>query len=125
MIEGSSFSPFLPWVVHRPAALAKAARLSHGPTRTPGETINRINQDARPRATAATTKPVKGADRLWKPTGSFATALKTNQAMNGNGQQGIHAPRWIGLPGTVDPPAHQPRKRGGHAAGRAQTVPSP
>ena len=62
MIEGSSFSPLLPWVVHRPAALARAGRFSSGPTRTPGETINRINQDARPKATAANSRPVRGAD---------------------------------------------------------------
>ena len=103
--RGVILSPLLPWVVHRPAALATAARFSSGSTRTPGETINRINQDARPRATAATSKPVKGALGLWKPTGSFATALQTNQAIKRNGQQGVHTPRGIGLPGTIDPPA--------------------
>ncbi len=63
LIEGSSFSPFLPWVVHIPIAPARAARLSRGSTRTLGETINRINQDAMPRVTAANTKPANGAEK--------------------------------------------------------------
>jgi hypothetical protein len=66
-----------------PVAPATASRLGPGLTRTAGETIDRINQDARQRTTARTSKAVSGRDRDGKPTGWFANELPTNQTMTG------------------------------------------
>jgi hypothetical protein len=66
-----------------PADRAAAAVFVHGPTNPPGETINRINQNARLRTTAPASRPRRGPSRERNPTGSLTTALDTNQAISG------------------------------------------
>jgi hypothetical protein len=52
-------------------------------TRTAGETIHRMNQDATPKKTTATAKLTSGVTRLWKPTDLFAFALEIIQMSKG------------------------------------------
>jgi hypothetical protein len=66
-----------------PPVPAKALSRAPCPTGTAGETINRTNQHATLRTTAATSKTTTGLESDEKPAGSFATALATNQTMSG------------------------------------------
>ena len=66
-----------------PPVPAKASGRAPCPTGTAGETINRTNQHATLRTTAANSRTSTGLETDEKPTGSLATALHTNQIMMG------------------------------------------
>ena len=82
-IEGSSLTPSFLGIGHRP--IARPRREVHGPAavRAAGETVHRINQDARLSTQPARSRPIKGPESDRNPTGSARTAHASNQTIKG------------------------------------------